>query len=392
MIREVYSSFRTFKVRAIICCMIFGLVTGCVQPRTAPTSVDTAVVEAEQRKQRELAINSYFSDIRRLFRVGYLIRRAGAPWCGKTVRYALGASFANARLIRHLFSRDAPAMREAAVSITGTDDRVKIFQVVPGTPAHNVGLKDGDIYVSLDGWPVTKNETGPLYRRISAGPKSADGFFSITVLRGGREVTVRAKPELICDYKAVIKRSEQLNAFADGKRIVVTRRMIEFAKTDDELAVVVGHEFAHNHMKHIDAQQQNQIAGALAGLLVDVLFAAGGVNTGGQFTSDLGKAGAKAYSRDFEAEADYVGAYVTALAGYDIKVAPNFWRRMALRNRLAIDYSTTHPTTAYRATALEKIIEEIDSKKKAGKSLAPNIPARSDKSTESWPASGESYE
>ena len=239
--------------------------------------------------------------------------------------------------------------------------------------------------MSVDGWTVTRNETGPLFRRIGAGPTSPDGHFSITVLRDGVEKKFRIKPEKICDYRVVVRRSEQLNAFADGKRILVTRRMMEFAGNDDELAVVVGHEFAHNHMKHIDAQQQNQIAGALAGLLVDVLFAAGGINTGGQFTGDLGRAGARAYSRNFEAEADYVGAYITALSGYKIDKAPDFWRRMALRNSLAIDYSTTHPTTAYRAKALEKIIEEIEGKRKSGKPLEPNIPARND-NEESMPA------
>lgn len=383
MLMQVYSFLRIWKGKHLVWCLVSCALISCAQPRTAPMTVDDAAIAAEQKQQRARAIASYFDDIRRLHAIGYRIRLAGAPWCGKTVRWSIGDSFFNARLIRFVFAKDSYPMREAAVSLTGTDDRVKIFQIVPGTPAHRAGLKAGDIYVSVDGWTVTRNETGPLFRRIGAGATSPDGHFSITVLRDGVEKKFRIKPEKICDYRVVVQRSEQLNAFADGKRILVTRRMMEFAETDDELAVVVGHEFAHNHMKHIDAQQQNQIAGALAGLLVDVLFAAGGVNTGGQFTGDLGRAGAQAYSRDFEAEADYVGAYITALAGFNIEKAPNFWRRMALRNSLAIDYSTTHPTTAYRAKALEKIIEEIEGKRKKGGPLTPNIPARNDEGKES---------
>ena len=41
-------------------------------------------------------------------------------------------------------------------------------------------------------------------------------------------------------------------AFADGTKVFLTRGMMRFAQSDEELALVVAHETAHNIMGHID--------------------------------------------------------------------------------------------------------------------------------------------
>jgi predicted Zn-dependent protease len=104
--------------------------------------------------------------------------------------------------------------------------------------------------------------------------------------------------------------------------VTVTSGMVRFCQTNDELALVVGHEMAHNAMNHMKSKRAN----AAGGLIVDILFAAIGVNTQGGFAKLAGNA----YSPAFEQEADYVGLYYTARAGFDISSAANFWRRMAI--------------------------------------------------------------
>ena len=94
---------------------------------------------------------------------------------------------------------------------------------------------------------------------------------------------------------------------------------------------------------------------AAGGLLLDLLVAGLGVNTQGAFT----KAAASAYSQGFEAEADHVGLYIMALAGYEIDDAPNFWRRMAIEHPTGIGYGGLHPTTPERFLGLERGIAEI---------------------------------
>jgi Zn-dependent protease with chaperone function len=143
--------------------------------------------------------------------------------------------------------------------------------------------------------------------------------------------------------------------------------MVNFTRTDDELAVVIAHEMAHNIMKHIEARKQNVGLGVLADIAV-VLLSRGQVS-GTNFAS----LAANKYSQEFEAEADYVGLYIMAQARMPIADAPKFWRRMAVAHPASIgtNHSASHPSTAYRMVALEETVKEIDDKKQKGEALVP---------------------
>jgi len=62
----------------------------------------------------------------------------------------------------------------------------------------------------------------------------------------------------------------------------------------------------------------------------------------------LGKAGAGAFSVDFEREADYVGAYYATRAGYEVAGTEEVWRAMSLEDPSSIRIATTHPATPVR--------------------------------------------
>jgi hypothetical protein len=112
-------------------------------------------------------------------------------------------------------------------------------------------------------------------------------------------------------------------------------------------------------------------ANATVGLLFDVVGAAAGVNARGAF-SDVG---ARAFSQDFEREADHVGMFYLAQAGYPTEGAAQFWRRMATEHPASIrtNLSATHPATAESFIALERIAADI--RDKQGR-REPLIPAR----------------
>ncbi len=177
----------------------------------------------------------------------------------------------------------------------------------------------------------------------------------------------------LCVYEFELTEKGPINAWADGKSIYITPAMMQFIKSDEELSYVLGHEYAHNIMDHVGKTGFNVLVGAVAGSLIDGLFASQGANSGGQF-SDLGaEVGQLAYSQEFEQEADYIGLYIATRAGYDVSHAPNVWRRMAVKNPDEIYTATTHPTTAERFVMMEKSIREIKDKKKSGKPLLPEF-------------------
>ena len=126
-------------------------------------------------------------------------------------------------------------------------------------------------------------------------------------------------------------------------------------------------------MKHIEARKHNATVAGLGGLLLDIGFLALGVNTNAAFSDAAAKAGAQAYSVEFEQEADYVGLYILARTGYPLDGASDVWRLMAAENPASIVLRRTHPTAPERFVAIEKTIDEIKAKRAAGLPLFPEL-------------------
>lgn len=348
-------------MRPIALALSLALLPACA-PVTQRPQVDERALAEETRKQRELALQDLLDDQARLFRVAWPILARGAPLCGERVRPALGARFAS----RADFAKE---FREAAEKLLGVGEEPSVVQVAEGSPAQRAGLRERDVVVALDGRPAPRGEGAgrKLVEAIAEAAKAGRAPL-LQVRRAGVEHTVAIAAEPVCDYPVVLHPADAINAFADGRQVAVMRGMLRFARDDLELAVVIGHELAHNSMKHIEKQTGN----VLLGTILDILAAARGVNTQGAF----GNLAGLVFSKEFEAEADYVGLYFVARAGFDVSRAPNFWRRMAAASPGAIGrqgFAASHPSTPERFLALEKTVEEIRAKQAAGRELAPEL-------------------
>jgi Zn-dependent protease with chaperone function len=176
-----------------------------------------------------------------------------------------------------------------------------------------------------------------------------------------------------CTFQVDLKEDDAVNAATDGSRIVVHTGMLRFVRDDHELAVVLAHELAHNVLGHVDRTRGNQIIGGLLGLLVDLGIATAGVNTQGTFTRLGSQGGRLVYSQEFEMEADYLGLYFVARAGFDINRAPDFWRRMGIeKGGIEQNFAATHPSTPERSVLLERTIREIQNKWQREDRLIPD--------------------
>ena len=131
------------------------------------------------------------------------------------------------------------------------------------------------------------------------------------------------------DYQFRIVNASDINAFAlPGGPMYVNRGMIEAAKNEGEMAGVMAHEISHIALRHATANQTklnnplNQILGIGAVL--------GGAVLGGQTGAQLGQVFAAGYflrySREYEAQADTLGAQIMARAGYDPRDLANMFR------------------------------------------------------------------
>jgi predicted Zn-dependent protease len=176
-----------------------------------------------------------------------------------------------------------------------------------------------------------------------------------------------------CYYYIELSTSPQLNAAADGKKVTIYMGMMHFIANDDELAAVIGHELTHNLMDHRGAKMTNGLLAMAGGALLEAAAATQGINSRGEITQSAMDFGTLAYSSEFEREADYVGLYIAARAGYNIRNAMNYWRRLSVQEPDSENGGLTHPSNPERFIAMQKTIEEIEFKRKQHLALLPDV-------------------
>ena len=340
---------------------------GCATPQTRMPIVSNENASAEAKKQQMLVVEDYMSNYKRLQNVSSKIITSGESLCGEKVGSYYGFNFWNQ-------SSFSPALKEAAKTKYDLSEKFQILNVTSQSPAEKAGIKEGDILVSINNWlvPIGKDVEKQLNQKLIDAGKTLTPV-EMTVSRAGAENNVSITPVKSCDFTVQLAPDDVKNAYADGKNIVVYKGMMDFFKTDEEIALVVSPELAHNAMNHTDAKKKNATIGGIFGLLLDVAAAAGGVNTNGNFSKLGSGLAGNAYSVEFEQEADYVGLYFMEKAGYDIENSAGFWRRMAVNNSQAITMKSSHPTTPERFIAIEGTVKEIKEKLEKGEPLTPEL-------------------
>lgn len=355
------------KKVTILCTSI--LLASCVTPKTNRAIIKSDAILAEKMKQQEMVAEAWVSTETRLYQIGYPILEQGGTLC-KNTRQSLGIKVWN----KYHFGSD---WREAVESVYGIQEDLQVAYVVPGSSADEAGIIAGDVLLGVDDWAVPHDQSAESKFSTKVSQfLGQDSYVTLTVRRAGEDRSINVSGREVCDYNLVLKEGDIKNAFADGNNIVIYQGMMDFFKTDQEAALVISHELAHNSMGHIDAVAKNTAVGLLAGLALDVAAAGVGVNTKGGFSNIGAEIGRASFSVEFEQEADYVGLYFMALAGYEIDGAAKFWRRMAIQNPESIKLKSTHPTTPERFLAIEEYVEEINEKRRNGEVLSPNFSER----------------
>ena len=153
--------------------------------------------------------------------------------------------------------------------------------------------------------------------------------------------------------------SKQLNAFCmPGGKIAFYTGIIDTLKlSDDEIAIVMGHEIAHALREHA---RERMAKSTLTNLGAAVLgeFIAGGRASG------LFRAGGNLmtlkFSRDDESEADLIGLDLAARAGYDPRAGISLWRKMGEASKGAPPaWLSTHPAGQDRIMEIERQLPQV---------------------------------
>jgi predicted Zn-dependent protease len=156
--------------------------------------------------------------------------------------------------------------------------------------------------------------------------------------------------------------SDELNAFCmPGGKIMFYSGLIEQLRlTDNEIAIVMGHEIAHALREHSREQMSQAIAAQTAINVGTALFglserSAGFANTG------YGALIATRFSRTDESEADRIGLELAARAGYDPRAGVTLWQKMTGANKGGHppEFLSSHPADATRVREIEALLPTV---------------------------------
>ena len=169
-----------------------------------------------------------------------------------------------------------------------------------------------------------------------------------------RGVACRVAADHCGDMRVYIVEQPWFNASMspNGMMIVWTGALLRF-QDEAELALVLGHEFAHFRQRH-SLQQWRRAKRSSAFLGSFGLLAwGGGAGAAGYLANILGAASMYQFSRDAEREADRIGFAVATGQGYDAHAGARLWQRMkdeedARRYGKPVPVFASHPKTAER--------------------------------------------
>jgi Zn-dependent protease with chaperone function len=299
--------------------------------------------------------------------------------------------------------------------------QVAVENVWRPSPAYDAGLKRGDVIVAVNNWPLpTQAETWdnliratraafrdwlffvPIDRydrryrgrttyryvylmmpgelitammidlkhlHLEAQGRYLTGPVELMVSRDGHNRLITLYPQhLPAEYALLIQSTgRQINAYAAPGKVILTHRLVNFCLNDDELALVVGHELAHQAQGHLMRGAAHRQLGLMVG---EAITAACTLSLGSlldwkqsNVSPDVRRvshqAVVSAFSRDDELEADAFGLWYAYQAGYDPDKALAFLERLAAVDDrdpfMKTDFLDSHPAPLERLARLKKI-------------------------------------
>ena len=306
------------------------LLFGCATPRTQPVAYEDHELQQERLIQQKLALEHFVQQRRQLHEIGHELLVAAAKLCEGNTRFDVGF------MLNHPSAYPEPMREFATEHYNLVDNEFRIAFLSPGLPASKSILQEGDLVTHVNGLQVSGEPD-----KIKPWPTTEEGINTFVIQRDNKTITINLEAVEVCDYNISLANQTAINAYAFKGNLVIVNSGLMEAMNESLIRQVVAHEIAHLVEKHN---------------VFTHLFS----------------------SPEFEAEADYVGLYIVARAGYPVSDALPLWREIAVKINQTVFPSKdtviqTHPTSPERFVAMVKTIEEIEQKQAQGLPLLPNI-------------------
>jgi hypothetical protein len=288
--------------------------------RLAPPEVEVEeMVELSEELANE-GLDAMRAYVSRLRAVSDPLRLHGADLCEDEIVPYLG-------VILESVPQRIPAPLDRVMRRRGIEVNPTVVNVIADSPADRAGLRPNDVIRSFNGRRVVSS--GDLLDRLKADRRDAP---RLEIKRAGERHEVALSYQPACTPPAIFSPHGDLSTGGYFSSVVVTRGLMDFARSDDELAILIAHQMAH---QILDYRWSIRI-------------------------------------RDAEVQADRLSLELALRAGYDIRGAGEIWERIAVQRPWMI---TTHPKLeknsrgwlfhghiAARTLLMPGIIAELESK------------------------------
>lgn len=228
-----------------------------------------------------------------------------------------------------------------------------------GSPAAEAGLQPGDLILSVNGRSLQRGgQAVESYDGLQANIALLDqalagGPVRLQVRRDGVERAVTLHPVLACAYPTQVEITGTLGGRADGRHIFISDRMAGLAETDDQLAFVLAHELAHAVLEHRTRP--------------DV--------TGTRGASNAAITLRRGLSSRSEADADRMGLFLAARAGFDPRAALDFLDAFeavdTAPRATRMNAEGVYEAVSLRREALGPVLADIAERQADGRALIP---------------------
>ena len=354
---------RLLAVPLSVACV--AMLAGCTTPGatvSGPFNVvpapDTSPAYTAQQKAAQDNLVKMVALQDRLSKVSAPLLINNADLCKTYARNLLGFTAQNKYSYPGVYA-------DAAQAALGYGEQMQVSSVLPGSGAARAGLRKGDGLLAAEGKPLPAgpNAEGP-FGAIVAPLASKSASINMTIAREGQPQDLKIPVTRACAFRVALGNADNINAYSDGARIMLTRGMVGAAQNDEGIAFVIAREMAHNILDHARAQRSSGTAGSL----IDSL---GAVQP--DVSMLTGSAGVKAMPQELDAQADTLAIYLLARAGYDIGNAASFWQRLSAQvpASTANGYTALHPGTTARIAAINRAVIDVRAKQSAKKPLRP---------------------
>jgi hypothetical protein len=345
------------------------LLSACVTPRPAsqasvsvPPQSQSAPDETPALTPRMAAAAEALTKMAaqqdRLYRVAAPLLINNAELCKDKARSLLGFTAKN----RYSYPGE---FNEAAHVAFGMGERLQVTGVLAGSGAARAGLQRGDGLISAGGKALPTGANASTLAGAVFGPLvSAQATLPMQIERKGANKNLAIPVTRACGFGVELGNADNVNSYADGSRVMVTRGMMHFADADEELAYVMAKGMAHNMLGHAAAQRNASTIGSIIDNLMSVRP---------DLSMLIGSGGIKAMPQELDAAADNLALYLLARAGYKIDGADDFWKRLAATHPVTVlnGYTANHPSTSFRMLAIARAVDEIKAKQAGKRPLVP---------------------